>query len=350
MLCCIKNLVPIRWKREAVRLISPFRPPADLPAEAPRLIVTLAADYANLGDVALTRALLRFAGHHLPSHRPYLLCAGHVFHDLRGVARAAHKDDVVAIVGGGNMGDRYPDLEGARCHVVRAFRRNRIVSFPQSFDFSETPSGGRALARSRAAYASHPRLRIFARETESFRRMRQAFPDCEVDFAPDTVLSIELAPSAPRDLPLLVCLRQDAESRLSTSRRAAILDALRGFASGAVVTDTAVPGPRLGFPEYEQHLDALWADFARAKCVVTDRLHGLIFSVISRTPCVVIENNNHKIRSTFETWLSGLPSVRLLSDPEPATVVAAVREIWDTAAPPAPFNGAFAPLAQALRQ
>ena len=155
------------------------------------------------------------------------------------------------------MGDRYADLEEARCHVVRAFRRNRIVSFPQSFDFSETSAGRRALARTRVAYSSHPRLHLFARENESLRRMRAALPDCEVDLAPDTVLSLDLAPSAPRDLPLLVCLRQDVEARLNTGHRAAIVDALRSFDSGAVITDTAVSGPRLGFPEYERQLDAL---------------------------------------------------------------------------------------------
>ena len=351
MFRCIKALVPLRWKREALRLISPLHAPEDFGADKPRLILALAADYGNLGDVAVTRALLTFAGRYFSSHRPYLLCAGRIFHDLRGIARAADDDDVVAIVGGGNMGDRYPDLEEARCHVVRAFRRNRIVSFPQSFDFSETPAGRLGLARSRAAYTSHPRLRLFARENESFRRMRAALPGCQVDLAPDTVLSLDLAPSVPRDLPLLVCLRQDAESRLGGDRRAAIVDALRGFASRAVATDTAVPeSPRLSFSQYEPHLDALWGVFARAQCVVTDRLHGLIFSVITRSPCVAIENKNHKIRSTWETWLSSLPSVRLVSDPEPATVIAAVREIREVAASPASLNGAFGPLAEALRQ
>jgi pyruvyl transferase EpsI len=311
--------------------------------------LALAADYGNLGDVALTRALIRFAGQHLPTHRPYLLCAGHVFRNLRGVALAADTGDVVAIVGGGNMGDRYPDFETARCNVVRAFPRNQIISFPQSFDFSETPMGSRALERSRAAYASHPRLRLFARERESLRRMREAFPDCRVDMVPDTVLSLALAPRAPRDLPLLVCLRNDAEARINADRRTAILKALRSLDSDAMFTDTAVPGPRLAFTEYEQRLDALWASFARARCVVTDRLHGLIFSIISRTPCVVIENTNHKIRSTCETWLSDWPSLRLLSDPEPSAVTAAVEEVWETSAPAVSLPDAFLPLAEALR-
>ena len=163
------------------------------------------------------------------------------------------------------------------------------------------------------------------------------------------MLSLDLSPSVPRNLPLLVCLRQDAERSLPADRRAAILEALCSFASGTMVTDTGVPGPHISFPEYEQHLDTLWADFARARCVVTDRLHGLIFSVISRTPCVVIENSNHKIRSTFETWLTGSPSIRLLTEPTHTAVKFAIEHVLNTVAPQTRLNGAFAPLAVALR-
>lgn len=349
MLRCFKQCIPLPWKHEAVHLLSPFRPPDVFPAEGPRLIVALAADYANLGDVAITCALTRFVQRHFPTHQPYLLCAGQVFRQLRGVSRAASKEDFVAIVGGGNMGDRYPDLEEARCRVVRACCRNRVVSFPQSIDFSNTALGHCALARSRAAYESHPGLILFAREEGSFVRMREAFPHCDVRLAPDTVLSMNPEASATRDLPLLVCLRQDAEASISSSRRTAILGALESLGPGIRITDTLVPGPRLSYPEYEQHLNDLWSDFSRANCVVTDRLHGLIFSVIHRTPCVVIENSNHKIRSTWQTWLSDLPSIRLLTDPEPGAVVAAVREISGYPATLPQLNAAFAPLAEALR-
>jgi pyruvyl transferase EpsI len=180
--------------------------------------------------------------------------------------------------------------------------------------------------------------------------MRQAFPACQVGLVPDAVLFLDLGPSAPRDLPLLVCLRQDLEARISSGRRAAILEALCHSVPGAVVADTAVPGPRLDFPAYEKHLDSLWADFARARCVVTDRLHGLIFAVISRTPCVVIENNSHKIRSTCETWLAGSPSIRLLTAPTPAAVEAAVEQVSGAVTSPTELKGAFAPLTDALHR
>lgn len=349
MLRGIKSILPLRWKREALRLASPFRAPEDFIDQSPRLIVALAADYGNLGDVAITRAIIRFAAQRVPSHRPYLLCAGRVFWNLRGVACATGKDDLIAIVGGGNMGDRYPDLEEARCHVIRAFRRNRIVSFPQSFDFSDTASGRRALARSRDAYSSHPHLRLFARESESYDCMRNAFPGCQLDLAPDTVLSLEPECCAERTEPLLVCLRQDLESRLSAKSRKGIMEALQDCTHGLAAVDTHVSGPRLSFPQYETRLDALLTLFGKAKCVVTDRLHGLIFSVITRTPCVAIESGTHKIRSTWRTWLSDLPSVSLLADPQPADVLAAVHELSNMHAPGVSLNCAFAALAQALK-
>lgn len=343
------RLIPLRWKLATVAALSSSRPSADFPAKGPRLILALAADYGNLGDVALTRALLQFAHQHLPSHQPYLLTAGRVYRDLKGVALASGPEDVVALIGGGNMGDLYPDLEEARLRVVRAFPRNRIVSFPQSIQFSGTAAGRRALARSRSTYEGHPRLEMFARDAESLLRMRKAFPGAKVYSAPDTVLSMSAPTSSSRDISLMVCLRQDKEAGLSASRRAAILAALSTAHPGALLTDTLVSGPRLDYPAYDRHLEMLLGQFARARCAVTDRLHGLIFSVITGTPCVVIENNNHKIRSLVETWLPGLGSVRLLTNPEPAAVLAAIGEVVAAPARPPDLTPAFEPLAAALK-
>ena len=94
--------------------------PEGFPAAGPRLIVALAADYANIGDVALTRALLAFAAKHAPRHRACLLPADRLFHELRGMTRHPDADDIVAVVGGCNLGDLYPDLEEARLQVVKA--------------------------------------------------------------------------------------------------------------------------------------------------------------------------------------------------------------------------------------
>ena len=43
--------------------------------------------------------------------------------------------------------------------------------------------------------------------------------------------------------------------------------------------------------------------FSKAELVITDRLHGMIFSVITKTPCLVFDNKNHKISETYTAWL-----------------------------------------------
>lgn len=341
--------IPLAWKLALVRLASPLSPPPDFPREGPRLVVALAADYGNLGDVALTRALVEFSARCLPRHRPCLLPAGRLFRELRGVSRHVGPGDVVAIVGGGNMGDLYPDLEEARLQVVKAFPRNRIISFPQSIEFSDTRAGQRACARSRAIYEAHPHLTLFARDAESLRRMRECFPGAKVLSAPDTVLSMPAPQAGARDLPLMVCLRQDKEAGLTAERRHAIVAALEASREGCLVTDTIVAGPRLDYPAYDRLLEQLLGQFSRARCVVTDRLHGLIFAVITGTPCVVIENNNHKVRALVATWLPRVRSIRLLTQPAPADALRAVAEIEGVGDIRPDLASDFAPLISALK-
>ena len=49
----------------------------------------------------------------------------------------------------------------------------------------------------------------------------------------------------------------------------------------------------------------MWKNFSSSKIVITDRLHGLIFSKITSTPCIAIDNSNNKIRETYNAWLKG---------------------------------------------
>jgi pyruvyl transferase EpsI len=342
--------LPLRWRLKLRSALASRLAPVGFPPTGPRIIIALAADYGNLGDVALTRSLLQFAATHLPSHAPYLLTAGRVFRDLRGVAFNASPDDVVVIVGGGNMGDIYPYLEEARLQVVRAFPNHSIISFPQSIDFSDTFGGRRSLLRSKVVYENHAKLEIFARDNESLRRMREAFPLANISAAPDTVLSMSVPIAGRRDLPMLVCLRQDKESAIDARHRQNIIEALVRHSPGAVVTDTVITGSYKGYADYECHLDSFLDQVARSQCMITDRLHGLIFSVITGTPCVVIENSNHKIRGAYESWLRDVPGIRLVSDSALETVMAAVEEVRGRTFVRPDLHAAFARLISALKK
>ena len=62
--------------------------------------------------------------------------------------------------------------------------------------------------------------------------------------------------------------------------------------------------------EYEKILSNKLEEFAKSKVVITDRLHGMIFCVLTKTPCIVISNNNHKIKKTYMDWLQDVKWIK----------------------------------------
>ncbi|MDK8210749.1 polysaccharide pyruvyl transferase family protein, partial [Bacillus subtilis] len=60
----------------------------------------------------------------------------------------------------------------------------------------------------------------------------------------------------------------------------------------------------------------IWSKFKAAEVVLTDRLHGMIFCAITRTPCIVFNNYNHKIESSYNDWLKDLKYIKFINTSE----------------------------------
>ena len=56
-----------------------------------------------------------------------------------------------------------------------------------------------------------------------------------------------------------------------------------------------------------------FTEFNRAKLVITDRLHGMIFAAITETPCVVFGSYTHKIVESYK-WLKDLEYIKFCED------------------------------------
>lgn len=89
---------------------------------------------------------------------------------------------------------------------------------------------------------------------------------------------------------------------------------------------------------YEKTLEQFWDLLRTRKVVVTDRLHCMIFCAITQTPCVVLPNSNHKIKGTYEAWLSHLPYLVYMDELDTAQLSDAIDRLFalDTTALPAP--------------
>ena len=290
--------------------------------QAPRAFVFLAADYGNIGDLAITAAQRGFIAQALPDHQLVPVPISTTREVIRSIRKQIAPGDLVTIVGGGNMGSLYPDIEALRQRVIRTFPKNRIVCFPQSLDWHDSAESDRALARIVRIYARHPDLHVFARESVSRDKLRGLFaahPSVHVGYVPDVVLSAHAAqlgfdaPSTPSGI--LLCMRDERERALAASQHAQLRALLEATGEAITVTDTHAGGARLDDARCARLVADKLAQFSAARLVVTDRLHGMILALVAGTPCLVLPNANHKIRQTWQDWLQDVPQLRFV---EPA--------------------------------
>lgn len=313
----LRKLIPATAKRHILSWFSRKTIPL---SEGRRAFLFLAADYGNIGDLAITAAQQNFLERYSGATQIVLVPISQTAHLIKFIRKHVNSDDLITIVGGGNMGDLYPDIENIRQWVIRSFPKNKIVCFPQTLDWQNGASSEKALSRIRKVYSNHPNLHVFARESVSFEKLKQLFSGSSrvrVGYAPDIVMSA--TPHSFGVLPevrpngIVQALRNDLERVLSPEQQKVISDALISTGLEVTVTDTHEGGWALPPEVQQQMLTRKIAEFRAGKLVVTDRLHGMILAAISGVPCVVLPSASHKLYYTWQDWLSHVPRVSMLS-------------------------------------
>lgn len=274
--------------------------------------IFLAADYGNLGDVAITYAQTKF----LKEHSDFQVIEIPISQSLEGlwwVKRNIKKGDLVTTVGGGNMGEMYDQIEFIRQLTFQWFPKNRIISFPQTFDFTDAEEGKKALEQAKKIYNNHQDLHLVAREKTSYGLMQKHFLNAKVHLTPDIVLSLdETQPKIKREGAVL-CLRADKEKNISTEQQAFLVETIHQHFTKVTEYDTHINEQKMSIEKRTQELNKIWNTFRSAELVITDRLHGMIFCYITGTPCLVFQNNNHKVRETYE-WIKGNQNIQLITE------------------------------------
>lgn len=288
-----------------------------MPGAPRRLIVVGCPDYDNLGDHAIALAQrklieLRFGFEPVMLYGP-LDCY------WEALQQTVRPGDVLCLQGGGNMGTLYEIYENERLAVIDRFRENRIVAFPQTISYGESRHERAYMRHVAKVYNSHPDLHLVARERMSFERMRRLFPEADVLITPDIVLSLpafEGVSSVERD-GLCLCLRADKERRIGSDVARILIEAAGGRFGSAFSTDTMHPESHLSPRQGEA---AVWdkiSELARARLVVTDRIHGMIFCALSGTPCIALDNSTGKVGMEYD-WLKDVPYIRFAQSVEEA--------------------------------
>ena len=255
-------------------------------------------NHGNLGDHAIAYATLKILKELFLDANISEMTIQDFAIDIEALYFLLKQKDIIILQGGGNCGNFYMDDEMIRRYVALRFRKNKIILFPQSVCFSDDEAGKQERDISSRIYGCNKNLYLIARDTESEKEFKSCFHNM-VYKLPDVVLTLPQMNMTKEKAGALLCLRNDEEGILENSQQTQLESLLREKYPTVKRMDTVVSYAKEDFCR-EEEIKALLREIGSAELMVTDRLHGMVFSVITGTECIVLPTFNTKVVSAFE--------------------------------------------------
>lgn len=263
----------------------------------------------NIGDHAQVVAIRVWLQKHFPELPVIELDKNESQKFIPALKQLVQPNDLFFLHSGGNLGDRGIWSESIRRLLISSFPQNQIVSLPQTIYFSDTPTGRTEQENTRQIYATHQNLTVIGRDPQSGELAKELFPKAQTFCMPDFVLSLPPRQSDRKNNPpkVLLCLRLDDESALNAEQRKEIAKKLP---YDCTYFDTTIASP-IKVNERKEVVERTLDLFQAADVVVTDRYHGLIFTILCRKPCVVLPTVDHKLTSAMH-WFKEIPFIKFV--------------------------------------
>lgn len=311
--------------------------------------------HSNIGDSAIVLAERQFLKHCLGDEQrikeltvvEVMEYKEIVYHCIRYGGR-----NLVCWPGGGNLGDQWFHEEVIRRQAIEALGKNAMILFPQTIYYTPTERGMEEEQRSVLYYNGHPGLTVVAREQKSFEIMQALYPDTERLLTPDIVLSCKMenfGAVVQERKGVLFCVRSDVEKSVKDSIWEKLVEEVEllgvAYRKTDMYADVQVTKMNRG-----ECVRQKMQEFCGAELVITDRLHGMVFAVLTGTPCIVFSNYNHKVKGTYD-WIQYLPYVRYVESVDEAiTLIPELIKMENCKFDNAPLRPYFDQLAEVVRE
>lgn len=255
------------------------------------------AHYDNIGDLAISEATVKFIENNFNEYNLIEIRLCDYYKYCRAMSKLINKDDIIIMQGGGNMGFLYFDAEVNRREVIKRFKENKIIIFPSTIDYRDSFREKIELKNSISIYNKHKNLIVCARESKSYNQMKQIYKN--VILVPDIVLSLGYKNlNNKRDI-IIVCLRKDGEKTVKSS------ELYKYFIEkkDCLFIDNIADEKNISIELRSQIFMNKLNELAKARVVVTDRLHIMIFCTLIEIPCLFVDNSNNKLSGVYDKWI-----------------------------------------------
>lgn len=276
------------------------------------LLVAFSPTHPNLGDLAILLAEMHFL-------KQFGEVAAISNSDYKRCRSKIPEKTLIILSGGGNLGDIWIHEEEARRNIIKNQMNNPKILFPQSFYYGDQ----RKIEESLPFYRCE-NLWLTARDDESYSQMKKIYGDRVIE-TPDIVLSASRKTFNVKQTDrsgVLFCFRSDKEKKIADEDIIKLEKAVEQFSYTDMLSDVPVTEEnRMNLVSRKMN------EFAGAELVITDRLHGMIFSALTETPCIVLQNSYYKVKGQYR-WLSHLPYITFFENVDDAlSAIPSIRNV-----------------------
>ena len=267
--------------------------------DKPKIFYLQTPEHCNIGDLAIAYFSRKFLSDIFPNN----IILEYTYNDILGannlIQKFINSKDIIFLHGGGNLGNLYLNEEILRREIIKYYHKNRIIILPQSIYWTEDEEGKKELEISKRIYNSHNNLTIFARDKKSYKFAKEYFYNNKVFLMPDIVLykqNINNHTDLIKRKEVIFLLRKDKEKIINDNIINSMKDYINYIGSNYDISDTHLQKHiNISISERESYIFNILDKLLNYKLCVTDRFHGVIFSYLTNTPCIVFNSLDHKI-------------------------------------------------------
>ena len=266
--------------------------------------------HCNIGDAAIAQAENDFINS-INYHA--IEITANEWNKYKRIIKKKIGDGTILLHGGGNFGNLWPSEELIRKNIIESFPNNSFVLMPQTF-FVTSSFTEESLKEMQNTY-NDPKFSLFVREKFSLEKIKSIFPRASSLLVPDIVLFEKNSPDynildVKKTTDVLLILRNDKEGLLDYDDYKMLERIFKEERISFKKSDMLYELPTIGREDRKKVIINKLKEFASSKVVVTDRLHGMIFAFLANVPCIVLQNNNYKIKGVYD-WLKNSNGVFL---------------------------------------
>jgi glycosyltransferase involved in cell wall biosynthesis/exopolysaccharide biosynthesis predicted pyruvyltransferase EpsI len=235
--------------------------------------------------------------------------------------------DLVCISSGCNLADVDSTAIHIRRDVMKKYRRNRKLIFPQTIDYKSGEEGILQEYQKEQGFINKcKKLTLCVREQSSYELAKQYY-NCNVILIPDLILYSNYIKrfDFEREGATLL-LHSDMEGALSQEDILHIKNIIGKYTNNIRFNDTILNSDISVFDRKEV-VDSFIRKVAKAKFIVTDHMYGMLFCATVQTPCIVLPKYNERTEEEYE-WVSNLGYIKIINNI--SELDEAVEEIFNT--------------------